>query len=456
MPASAETEQFGPRAGSNFSETLNRYGRISKRPYRRRQPTPKVAAKRASRPPAEKFDYRFDADKSRADAEPALFSEANYRQAESSVAEANHEDHNIEPVGYCDCGPDCHCGAGLEPGCGCDDYFEPGCSCDAEGCYEPSCSCDGYGCNSCGLGYGSGGLLNRGFGGMSCSAGFEWSFVKPRFSHNVAFTTMDGDAVNNSNFTENEFDYDLELTPRVWIEAMSGDNWGWRVSYWQFDGAPGVASAQPDADGFGEITHPTFGDVDISSIIPTDTFTASSSLDAYTIDVEALKHARVCGWHLGVGGGVRYASADQTYSARLRDVNNALLGQIDFAHAIEGVGPTMSLSARRPLARSVKLVCAARGSLLFGDGSSRLFADENANVADDFITTRTTNREDLLSIGEARVGLEWMSPRKRSSSWQWLISGAMEGQYWGNAGNASNETADLGFFGFNVGAGFRR
>lgn len=442
-PAEADRNPFGPRAGSNLSGTPNQYGQVSRRPYRRRQPL----ARRAPQKSSSKFDYRFEV------AEGAEDSEA--------AALASFQNEDVQAVGYCDGSEGCTCGNCIEAGCGCDDYCEPGCGCDdccepacglSDSC-EPACGCDDY----CDPAYGcddiccsSGGSCGGG-GGIAWSAGFEWSFVKPRFSENVAFTTMTGDGNNNDTFTDTEFDYDLELTPRVWIEAAMSDCWSWRVSWWQFDHAPGALTTSPIAN-FGEITHPDFGDVDISTTLATETFSTSSRLNAYAIDLEAIKKARVSDWQLGVGGGVRYASAEQGYFAQLRDAGNDVIGQIDFQHQLEGYGPTMSLSGRRPLFRRVQLVGAARGSLLFGDGSSRLAASEDTTPS---TTVRLRNREDLLPIGEARVGLEWISPKKRGS-WQWMLSTAMEGQVWGNAGNAASETADLGFFGFNVGAGWLR
>lgn len=275
--------------------------------------------------------------------------------------------------------------------------------------------------------------------------------MKPRFSENVAYTTMVGDGNNNDAFVDTEFDYDLELTPRVWVEAGLSNNWSWRVSWWQFDHAPGGLATSPVAN-FGEITHPDFGDVDISTTIDTDTFFATSRLNAYTIDFEGLKTGQVGCWKLGVGGGVRYASVEQGYYAQLRDDQDSVIGEIDFDHKLEGAGPTMLVSVRRPFWNGVRLAAAARGSLLFGDGTSRLFSSEDTTPS---TTVRVRGRDDLLPIGEARVGLEWTSPKKRGSG-QWLISTATEGQVWGNAGNAASETADLGFFGFSVGAGWMR
>lgn len=263
---------------------------------------------------------------------------------------------------------------------------------------------------------------------------------------------MESDGATTSNFTDSEFDYDLELTPRVWVEVMQASNWGWRAGYWQFDHVPALATTSPPANGFGEITSPPFGDVDISSTIPTDTFSASSSLNLYAIDIEAFKLTHTGGWDLGIAGGVRYASVQQNYFAQLRNDADTLRGEIDFRHELEGVGPTLAIAARRPIIGQLQLACAGRGSLLFGDGTSRLVAQEDADLTTPFTTTRIANRDDLLPVAEARVGLEWINPSRRSGV-QWLLSSALEGQIWGNAGNAASETGDLGFFGFNVGAG---
>ncbi|MGI9427087.1 MAG: Lpg1974 family pore-forming outer membrane protein [Bythopirellula sp.] len=425
--AAADRNPFGPRAGSNFSGVPNQYGQVSRRPYRRQQPP--VAQPVTTVDPS--FDYRFE---TAADADVEALAAF---QAES-----------LQPVGYCDCVGDCTCGNCVEADCGCEDYCEPECGCD-DYC-EPECGCDDI-CSGCDDGCCTSSVLTCAPSGPMWMAGFEWTFVKPRFSENVAFTTMASDGNDNDIFVDTEFDYELELTPRVWIEAGLSDNWSWRVSWWQFDHAPGALATSPNAN-FGRISPPDFGERDFSTTIATDTFFAASRLNAYTIDFEGLKKAQVGGWHLGVGGGVRYASVQQAYYSRLQNNLGNIIGQIDFDHKLEGAGPTMLLSVRRPCWRRVRLAAAARGSILFGDGTSRLFSTEDTTPS---TTLRFRGRDDLLPIGEARVGLEWTSPRNRGSG-QFLISAATEGQIGGNAGNASSETADLGFYGFSFGAGWAR
>jgi hypothetical protein len=284
-------------------------------------------------------------------------------------------------------------------------------------------------------------------------AGFEATFVKPRFENNVAFTTMEADGASFESFTDTEFDYDLEFTPRVFLGWRHDDSVGLRATWWQFDHAAATASANPPANGFGSITHPTFGSVDISSIIPTDTFTAAADLNAYTIDIEATRETGFCGWDLGVAGGLRYAHSEQGYSAELRDDTAALRGSIEYRQSIEGFGPTISLSAYRPIAGDAGFFCKARGSVLFGDGKSTLAAVEDADLTTPFNTSRTTNRDDLLSIGEIQLGFRWQSLAKRGQPYRPFLTAAMEGQIWNGAGSATSEDGSLGFFGFNTGAG---
>jgi len=424
-PAAAAPQRFGPRVGSNFSGGPNPYGRRSK-PFRENRD--------AIANPFATFAVSQD-DRLENSLDSSVPSEGSLASSEES------NDSKVDYGNFLDFenGVDQFCGDG-----------DNGCSSEPNGCYanpcEPDCGCDDY----CGSTCDSSDTSPR------WMAGFELSFVKPRFSENVAFTRMEGDGASSSSFNDTEFNDDLEVSPRVWLGLDLGPGWGWRFSYWQFDQTPAGASGSPAENGFGEITHPEFGDVDLSSTIPTDNFTALSNLNAYTLDLEALKQASLNRWQLAVGGGVRFASVEQNYFAQLRNTGNVLRGQIDFDHAIEGFGPTVSLSAQRPLLGGLHLTCAARGALLFGDGRSRLVAGEDLDLANPFTTTRLTNRADLLPIGEARLGLAWMAPKRDRSGWQWLLATAMEGQVWHGAGNATSETADLGFFGFSAGVGVLR
>lgn len=322
-------------------------------------------------------------------------------------------DKRVEPTGYCD---PCDCGADV-------------------GCGNSVCSSS-----------------------LSCSVpkarfygGFEAVFVEPRFESNAAFTVMQADGSTFESFSDREFSYDLNLSPRAFVGWQNREGVGLRATWWLYDEAAATASDNPPSNGFGAITHPPFGDVDISSSIPTDTFTANSSLNLYTIDLEATREGEFCGWTVGVAGGIRYAFTEQTYLAQLQNSTDVLRGQIDYNHSIEGIGPTIFLSAYRPIACDAGFFTKARGSVLFGNSQSHLSAGEDLDLTTSFSTTRTTGRDDLLSVGEIQLGFLWQSASRRL--YRPFLSLAMEGQIWNGAGNASSEDGSLGFFGFNSGAG---
>lgn len=326
-----------------------------------------------------------------------------------------------------------------------DEFVEPAGYCDSE---ENLCDSDYASCGSS-VGCNRRRVSNR--ASVRAYVGFEATSLQPRFEQNIAFTTMEGDNGTFESFSDTEFDYDLEFAPRVWLGLDFSDGLGWRITWWEFDHEPAKASANPPLNTFGSINHPTFGGVDISSTTSTDTFSAASGLEAYTIDLEAIKRTSFSSWDLAVGGGIRYAHAEQSYLAQLRDNTNTLRGEIDYRQSIEGIGPTLSLGAYRSLSVSTGFFCNARGSVLFGDGESQLTAGEDLDLSTPFTTTSITNRDDLLSIGDLQVGLRWQSCSNRLH--RPFFSLALEGQIWNGAGSATSEDGALGFFGVTSGFG---
>ena len=288
--------------------------------------------------------------------------------------------------------------------------------------------------------------------GPQWSAGVEFTLLRPHFESNPAFTTLTSDGDTTNDFTQTEFDFDRELSPRVWVEALSTDRLGVRAIWWNFDHSAATAIGMPNANGFGEISHPPFGTVDISTTVPNSQFTANHNLDATTVDIEATKSLEVgrAGWLTGFG--FRYAQLEQTYNAFTQDETGTTTGTIDFAHEIEGFGPTISIRTQRPWTNQLSIFGSARGSLIFGDGESQLTAVEDADIDDSLTTTETLIRDDVLPIGELQLGLQWTPPAY--GIWCPYIHFAMEGQVWSGAGNASSEDDNLGFFGFNVALGF--
>lgn len=289
-------------------------------------------------------------------------------------------------------------------------------------------------------------------------AGFEFTFVKPRWESNLAFTTTESDGAGNDTISDTPLDYDLVLSPRVFLGWRRPQGVGLRATWWQFDHGASPVATNPPANGFGLVDHPDFdgfGGVDLSSSVATDTLSVLSDIDAYALDIEVTHDRRFGAWEVGVGGGVRYASATQSYRAQLRDGANAdaLRGQIDYRQSIEGFGPTISLSAVRPLTHRAALFVKGRGSLLYGDGESRLAAGEDLDLTTSFTTNRTSSRDDLLSIAEVQLGLKWRGGPIGMGPYRPFLTAALEGQVWNGAGSATSSDGDLGFFGFVTAVG---
>lgn len=304
------------------------------------------------------------------------------------------------------------------------------------------------GCDTCGTGSSECSPM------ASWSAGFDFVFARPQFEGNRAFTTMESDGASFESFSDTEFGYDFQLAPRVWLGCEGVSGLGIRTAYWQFDQASATAVGSPPANGFGQITHPVFGAVDISTTIPGDTFTANSGLDAYTLDFEATKSGQFCNWDVLASAGIRYASIDQDYFAQLRNAAGTLQGEIDFSHQVYGIGPTFALETRRPLSGQLAAFGNLRGSILFGDASSELNAGEDLDLLTPFRTTRTTARHDILPIGEVQIGVDWRTAP--SDFGEFFFRGAFEGQLWSGVGNATSEDGNLGFVGLTVGVGLTR
>lgn len=284
------------------------------------------------------------------------------------------------------------------------------------------------------------------------SAGVDFTFVKPHFESNPAFTILNSDGSRSDTFTQQELNFSTELAPRVWLEMLQCGSLGLRASWWQFDNAASRASASPPANGFGRIIPPTFGDVDLSTSIPNSTYSAGANLKAYNVDLEGTHSFQSGEWGWLATAGMRYASIEQGYTSRLTSATGVTQGSIDYFHEIRGIGPTMSLRTLRPFTPQLGLFGTARGSLLFGDSTSRLNAIEDQDLDTSLTTQSSTSRDDLLPVADVQVGLQYCP----------LCSGrlhpymhfAMEGQVWGGAGNSSSETGSLGFYGFNFAFGF--
>lgn len=283
------------------------------------------------------------------------------------------------------------------------------------------------------------------------SLGFEFTFLKPHFDSNPAYTLTESDGISTEISTVQEQGFNTQLAPRIWLEMLQPGSLGLRASWWQFDNSARTLDQSPPANGFGRVSSPAFGAIDLSTTVPGSNLTTDAGLRAYTFDLEGTTATHFGDWGCIASAGLRYANLEQSYRSSLTSATGLTQGTIDFRHVSRGIGPTMAARLQRPLTTRWSLFGQARGSLLYGDSFSRFEAIEDQDLDVQLTTRQNTDRDDLLPIGELMVGLQWMPARM--GAWNPYLHLAMEGQFWNAAGNSSSEIGNLGFYGFNLGLG---
>lgn len=303
-----------------------------------------------------------------------------------------------------------------------------------------------------------GGGVSQGGASAGCvtppmfSGGFDLVFAKPVWDRNPVATVTESDGATFESIQTQEFDFDFQVAPRVWLAYQANSEIGARVSYWQFDQDPTAYTVNPPANGFGRVAHPAFGGVDIGSTIPAETFSASSYLILHSVDLEVTKSVQFGQWDLTTFAGVRFAQLDQGYSATLSNAANVVSGRIDYSHQFQGFGPTIGLETRRPHSPGVCLFASARGAVLIGGADARLDAGEDLDLANPFLTTSVASRTEAIPVGDLKLGVDW-NPTFALGALQPFARLAFETQVWGGAGNATSEEGNLGFLGLSLGGG---
>jgi hypothetical protein len=294
--------------------------------------------------------------------------------------------------------------------------------------------CDSkYGCNSCGRGP-----------TVYWPAGVEITFLRPVFGDKRAFRSDNGDHLP-------EFEYDLEISPRLWFGYQQCDGWGWRIAWWEFDHDPDRVFAEPGANN--EISTRRIEDFAIASDTPGDLLLGSSTLSVYTWDWEVTKRVVSDSTWSDASIGLRYALAEQSYLAQLLDVNSAVESQLTFNHWIRGIGPTLSLAATHFISCETNLFVRGRGSLLFGNQKWNLRFGEDLNLANPVITNRHGRNAEVLPIVEVQAGVGWQADQQFCNPWQPFATIAFEGQFWSGGGTAAKTDGDVAFVGFTMGVG---
>src|SRR5690606_38675731 len=139
-------------------------------------------------------------------------------------------------------------------------------------------------------------------------------WLKPHFSSANAFAVEQTSTRGNYVVTNTPFDYDYEMSPRVWFGYRSACGTGWRARYWLYDHEVATADF---ADVTGGTPSVTLRLPNTLAVIPLPLSTAGGlletahRLDLETIDLEATHDLTVGCTVLRISGGVRYMDMSQ-------------------------------------------------------------------------------------------------------------------------------------------------
>jgi len=301
--------------------------------------------------------------------------------------------------------------------------------------------------------------------------GFDFLFIRPHFDNNVAFV-IDPPSGN----TLQTYDYDYEFSPRAylgWQDQCSG--FGLRFGFWNFDADAGPYSATSYA-----VFEPIFVNVQGASgnlfraataefdAGVSQTLTAQHELELQVYDLEMTQAFCARGWNFLGGVGVRFANIDQLMHAEARrDSDNELLAVVSNDLSVEGVGPTVSLQAFRPLGKSrFSAFGGVRGSLLLADTQQSIYNgyygnwDNDAGPdgipgnGDDVVTPDTyatlTDRADqseVITNFELQLGVQYQLPI--TSRCDLILRSAYETQTWFDVGGPVDSHSTLSFDGIS-------
>ncbi|MBY0523270.1 MAG: hypothetical protein K2R98_07720 [Gemmataceae bacterium] len=309
--------------------------------------------------------------------------------------------------------------------------------------------------------------------------------IQPFFQHNPAYTVFTQTQVTRPPFNPNMPNTDtlgekaervsvhshMAVAPLVWLGYVNDDGFGGRVRWWTFrEGTSQTMNLPPFVGDIfignttaipGNPSHPVIAvtgtQATVSSAAPlglqsfgntvgiqhgaeATSFTVTTELYLQVGDLEAVQDFQAGGCDFLIAGGVRLAKINQTYNAYDAQSGSPLaLRTLQSSYNFKGIGPTLALELRRPIAdSSLSLYGTARGSIVFGDAQQNAsFTGQELRNDDPNPQFATQHRVRAIPTGELEAGVEY--GRTVGSSRLFGQIGLV-GQEWFGAGSASRST----------------
>ncbi len=273
------------------------------------------------------------------------------------------------------------------------------------------------------------------------NAGVTLLFAKPHFKE--AFQVSN---INNLTgvMTLVPFEYDYELSPRVWFGFQNEQGLGLRASYWSFDGQGLARNLTTDgSEIWGAHVVNTMFPSNIFAAIPGSQMSVSDYLTTQTVNLVGTYNLEVAAAQILAGAGLRYAKLEQGFAATVQSPVLADFHQLTWSRVFEGLGPTFTVDAKKRLGQSrFSAVASGGAALLYGSKTlSRTVINDQTPAGQASPFLQLNDADEVVGIGEMNLGLEWGT--FLPSGHQALLRGVYEGQLWAEAGAPT-----LGFLGF--------
>ncbi|MDP6553891.1 MAG: Lpg1974 family pore-forming outer membrane protein [Pirellulaceae bacterium] len=283
-------------------------------------------------------------------------------------------------------------------------------------------------------------------GDRSVYTGFSFLFAKAHMKESFEATITN---VVTPSLTLVPLDTDYEMTPRVWLGMTNDQGLGVRMTYWRYDHGGNAQTFVSDGINLPGATVTTvIFPAAIIAPVAGDVLSTSNQLATSTLDAEGTIDLQLGSLQMRAGAGLRYAKISQQMSA-LATRGGAPIGVLDWTREFEGIGPTISADARRPLLNDVSAIGVLRGSLLYGEKSLQRSVIGDSTPVPGPPIVQLDDVDEVTAGFEMALGVEWK--REFASGHQLVVQGTYEGQLWTAAGAPT--LTFLGFEGFSVSIG---
>lgn len=283
--------------------------------------------------------------------------------------------------------------------------------------------------------------------------GYSFAFAKLHMKESFEAFVLD---LGTGTQTLVPFDYDYELTPRVWLGLRNPNGLSFRTSYWNFDhSSQGFQFTNPGLQIPTATATSVIFPATIAGISPGDQLTVESSVNATTLDFEGTFETCLDRIQLELGGGLRYAKSDQNSTAFVTPANLVLVpGFLQWQREFEGIGPLFTAAGRIPLGnRGFYALGGANASFLFGEKNIRRTVVNDStpppNQGLPILVFEDTN--EISGIYGVRIGLGHERPTQFGKL---FIEGSYEGQLWTDLGAPTLTFAGFSLFSVNLGLNF--